>query len=388
MLEMMKMSKYLKKPEDLQFDDDTSMDKVKKYIEADLGYGASKSDSDMGELVRIFLPMTGRYIEVWGSQENGIHVIRDTMNPYPFVPVINFPNTIDPMPERFYHIGEIRPNAQMFTMLNDAYSQLFNSQQQSMDPPLLYPNGWLDPASLVAAPGNRVGYNPMYAERIQQAVFNLPLKELGRDAYEIPDRISSIIDGTAGVPAPSQGQFPDRKELAYTVRKVSEGADSRSEVKIRLAIDSMRMLAKQSLKIISDNITQEMVDRILGDDARYYVLKDPDEIPGGYEFRFKGMDITADAEAKMTVKLSMFDRAQPDVANRAAFFKVLLESSDGFTQEEIEQITTLQPAPVPPQEGEPVGGGEPMPNPNDMATGAAPVMPPAPNNSLVEANSL
>jgi hypothetical protein len=131
-----------------------------------------------------------------------------------------------------------------------------------------------------------------------------------------------------------------------------------------------------------------MVDRILGEDARYYVLKDPDEIPGGYEFRFKGMDITADAEAKMTVKLSMFDRAQPDVANRAAFFKVLLESSDGFTQEEIEQITTLQPAPQAPPEGGPSGGAEPMPNPNDMATGAAPVMPPPPTESLVEANSL
>lgn len=384
MTAMMKLGKYLKKPDELIDDENSDMDKVKKYIEADLGYGASAADSDMGELVRIFLPMSGRYIEVWGSKDMGIHVIRDTLNPYPFVPIVNFPNTLDPFPERFYHIGEIRPNAQMFAMLNDAYSQLFNSQQQSMDPPLLYPEGWIDPQGMVAAPGQRTPYNPIYADRIQQSIFPLPLKGLDKDAYEIPDRISQIIDGTAGVPAPAQGQFPERKELAYTVRKVTEGADSRTEVKVKIALDSMRELAKKSLKVLGDNITEDIVAKTLGDEARYYVMKNPDDIPGGYEFRFKGPDVIADSEAKMQVKIAMFDRAQPDIANRAEFYKILLEGTDAFTQEETERITNITQQGMPAEQG--VAGAPGMSEqPGQSIPTAAPNAPPqAPQTAEIQ----
>lgn len=375
--QLMKLGKYAKKFEDLHSDGQAEFDTVAQRIEADLGYARARNDSDMGELVRVWIPRSGRYFEFWGGKEAGIHLIREMMNPYPFVPIINFINNYDPFPDRVFGIGEIRPNMQMFAMLNDAYSQLFNSQQQSMDPPTLYPNGWLDPQTLVAAPGQRTPYNPTYADKIQQAIFTLPLKPLDRDAYEVPDRIGKIIDDTSGVSQVDRGQFPDRKELAYTVRKVTEGGDIRSEVKVYIAMEAMRQLAKKSIKVLGDNITQEMIERTLGNEALSYVMRDPDDIPGGYEFRFEGPDVITKKESETQMIMNLYQMTTPDVANRQELYKIMVERLDLLTQDQLKRITTLAQPMMGGQPGQPTEGAAVPVDPN-----APPTVPPMPTEQM------
>jgi len=200
------------------------------------------------------------------------------------------------------------------------------------------------------------------------------VQQLTRDAYEIPDRLSGIVDETSGLPAQARGQFPERKELAYTVRKVSEGSDARTATKLVFTERAMKQVAIRSWRIIEKNSTDKIKQQILGDRARFLLFNHPEDIPFGYEMKFKGSDLMTDREQKQTIKMSLFQMGDDAVANRKEHYKILLENSDVYSQDEIDRVTNLpQPAPMPE-----AGAGEqanmasqPPTNPPAVPTGAS-----------------
>lgn len=367
---MMSVGKFDIKYEELSKDDNHDFDSLLIRMENDMGYGFNRQDAGVGQLTVWWLEPTQRYVMAWGHRDSGFHILRDRDNPLGFTPLIDFPNTLNPIPERFYAQGEIRPNAQLFHMLNDAYSQLFNSQSMNMDPPVMYPEGWVDPATMRFSPGSKTPYNPAYADRMQSAVWSWPISQLDKNAYEVPDRIRDAIDRSSGVAAPDRGEFPQRKELAYTVKKVSEGSDARTAMNLRISERSMERLAKQSWRIIDLCIPTKMAQSMLGDDYKYYQLfRHPDDIPMGYEMRFKSSAMLTDRDGKTQKLLSYYQLAQPGEVNRAALIKAAIELdlSEVLSAEQLDAIFAVQP------QGEQQAGDAQL-----AQAGGAPAAPPQP----------
>lgn len=372
-----KGSKWAKKVDDLVANEGHEFDSFLRRLENDIGYAYNRQDDDIGQLLVLWFPQVERYIWCWGHVSAGLHVIRDVSMALPFVNLEVFQNTVHPIPERFYSQGEIRPAAQLFTMLNDAYSQLFNAQAMNMNPPTMYPQGWIEPQLLRFSPGAKVPYNSAYQDRIRNAIWSWPVQQLDKAAYDIPVMLREMIKNATGVPGVKQGQFPERKELAYTVRKVTEGADSKTAMNLRISEQSMRRLAMMSWRIIDLCIPPQLAEQMLGEDMKYYELfRHPEDIPFGVEMRFKSSAMMTDRDAKTQKLLSYLQLATPDMVNKAALFKKALELDlgDMLSDDELAGITNVQP-PQPQGQPNPAGMGAPpsaMPmRPQQMMQGAA-----------------
>jgi hypothetical protein len=368
---MMEFGNYLVDFEDIQKGGECDLGALSNRLKSDIGYMADIQDADIGSLYRFWIPTRGRYLEFWGHKEMGMFLIRDIANVYAFDPKVRFINTQDPYPDRFYGIGEIRPSAQLFMMLNDSYSQLFNTQQQTMNPPMMFPQGKLNPNKFTNSPGIWTPYDSSLMTDIKNAIFPLPLKPLDQHSYQMPEIIDKKIDEVTGLPSISKGEFPDRQERAYTVRKVTEGADNRIAMKLVFSEKAMMEMALKGWEIIRKNIGDEQKQAILGDNARLLLFDHPDEIPYGYEMNFNGSDLIKDKDAKQQVRISLYQMSTPDVSNKREEYKILMENSNVYKQEEIDRISNVQQPQQPQAAGQSVEGqrtvGQNAPQPNELA---------------------
>lgn len=367
----MKFAKYKKTTD--QLTPEEKYGDLGRSLMGQLGKGVNANETDMGMLIRLWCPQVGRYMEVW----NGEDVIRDDRMPYPFVPVVRFADTEDPFPNMFYAIGSVKPVASIQHYMNDLMGYILDQFAQTVDGVVLYENGAFDPDSLVMTAGNRIPFNNPYGRDISQMIQEFKLSGVSKDSLELYSLMEEKFDNVARQSSYQRGEVPDREEKAYNVRVMKEAGDAAIEVKLRLAEKSLEETCMMNLQIIGDNITQETLQRVLGDKARYYMYRDPSELPGGFEFRLKGSDKMAGKEQRYIEKTNLFTLVANDI-NRAEFAKVLVEDAEGVTDDQKKRILSAPPQPMamPGMEGMQGAPQQQQTNPPMMPQGASEVTKP------------
>lgn len=320
-----------------------SQDKAKHWgfsMLADMGIPMPEGDDDMGVLMRYESSEAGgnRYIDIW----NGQVVLRDIENPYKHgkINLSRHKHTSDAHPQNsFWGIGEMKPNEILFAMNNDTWNMTLNSHQLHNQPTTYYRKDAVHPDALVRTAGNRVAIDAASDRPISDSIEDAPMHPLPRDHYMIPHELERMIDMTSGIYDMQRGESPIKQSTASEAAMRREAGDIRLELEIRNSEAFLADLGDKCLSHIDQFATIEDKIEILGQQAAMQLeYGNPDDIPGGYNYRFKG---SARAANQLTKQRNIKELSQillnvPNVLP-GEFSKLILQIHD-FTESEINRI--------------------------------------------------
>ncbi|MEA1998540.1 MAG: hypothetical protein U9N61_04345, partial [Euryarchaeota archaeon] len=254
----------------------------------DMGLVYSDAGNDMGVIMRYESPE--RYIDCW----NGRVILRDTPNPFKhgMINLTKFSHIIDPHTQnRFWGLGEAELTESLCEMLNDTWDLTFNSHNLINNPTIYYRKGSVNPDALVRVPANRVGIDASSDRPVRDSVYEEPGQGLPRDHYMIAQTIEDYIDLTSRKFEVGRGESTRGAETLGEVAYLKEAGDSNQELNVRLAETSLSDLA---IKCVSHNdqfATPQDHTEVLGQQkAMVMQFANPQDLPGGFNFQFKGSD--------------------------------------------------------------------------------------------------
>ncbi len=256
----------------------------------DIGLGASGFDEDVMTLLRY--ESEERYIDVLDGQ----WVLRDVPNPFKhgLINLARWPHSVDPHTQnRFWAQGEAKPNEILQQMLNDTENMTLNNHMMTNQLMIYYRKGVVDDAnSLVRVPGNRVELDVSNDRPISDSIFESSGQGLPSDHYKIPDRLDRWMDITSGVFDPTRGQPSTGDRTATESAILKETGDIRHELHIRMGeMVCFKDFASKCLYHIDQYSTPDDIVEIVGlEDAIKMIALNPADLPGGYNFSFKGSD--------------------------------------------------------------------------------------------------
>ncbi len=266
-----------------------SQDKAKHWglsMLADLGIPLPDGDDDMGLLMRYESPE--RYIDIW----NGLVVLRDIANPYKHgkINLSRHKHTSDAHTQNsFWGIGEMKPNEVLFAMNNDTWNMTLNSHQLHNQPTIYYRKDSVHPDAIVRTAGNRVQIECGNDRPISDSIEDAPIHGLPRDHYMIPHELERMIDMTSGIYDMQRGEAPIKESTASEAAMRREAGDIRLELEIRNSEAFLADLGDKALSHIDQFATIEDKIEILGmQPAMMLEYSNPTDLPGGYNYRFKG----------------------------------------------------------------------------------------------------
>lgn len=270
-----------------------SQDKAKHWgfaMLADMGIPLPEGDDDMGVLMRYESSEAGgnRYIDIW----NGLVVLRDIENPYKHgkINLSRHKHTSDAHPQNsFWGMGEMKPNEILFAMNNDTWNMTLNSHQLHNQPTTYYRKDAVHPDALVRTAGNRVAIDASNDRPISDSIEDAPMHPLPRDHYMIPHELERMIDMTSGIYDMQRGESPVKQSTASEAAMRREAGDIRLELEIRNSEAFLADLGDKCLSHIDQFATIEDKIEILGQQAAMQLeYGNPNDLPGGYNYRFKG----------------------------------------------------------------------------------------------------
>lgn len=255
----------------------------------DLGLSLPKTDGDVGVLLRYESPE--RYIELW----NGHTILRDIPNPYAHKQ-INLSRMVHGMnphtQDAFWGIGDAKMNEVLQMMLNDTWNMTFDSHFMMNQPMIYYRQGKVDPNALVRTSGNRVAIDSTSDERpITHDFYESSGNPLPRDHYDIPFTIEKMIEKTSGASDMIQGIDSSRESTASEAAMRKEAGELRLELAVRQDEVFLSDFGRKCLSHIDQFATFDDFVEVLGpQDAQLLYTANPADLPGGYNFTFKGAD--------------------------------------------------------------------------------------------------
>ena len=257
---------------------------------SDIGLGSSGFDEDVMVLLRY--ESEERYIDVLDGQ----WVLRDVPNPFKhgLINLSRWPHSVDPHTQnRFWANGEAKPNEILQQMLNDTENMTLNNHMMTNQLMIYYRKGVIDNANaLVRVPGNRVELDVSNDRPISDSIFESSGQGLPPDHYKIPDRLDRWMDITSGVFDPTRGQPSSGDRTATESALLKETGDVRHELNIRIGeMVCFKDFAQKCLYHIDQYATPDDIVEIVGiEDAIKMIALNPADLPGGYNFSFKGSD--------------------------------------------------------------------------------------------------
>ena len=257
---------------------------------SDIGLGHSGLDEDVMVLLRY--ESEERYIDVLDGQ----WVLRDVPNPFKhgLINLARWPHSVDPHTQnRFWAQGEAKPNEILQQMLNDTENMTLNNHMMTNQLMIYYRKGVVNNANaLVRVPGNRVELDVSNDRPISDSIFESAGQPLPRDHYLIPDRLDRWMDITSGVFDPTRGQPSTGDKTATESALLKETGDMRHELSIRMGeMVCFKDFAQKCLYHIDQFATPDDIVEIVGiEDAIKIMTLNPSDLPGGYNFSFKGSD--------------------------------------------------------------------------------------------------
>ena len=290
-----------------------------------LGLPTANDDSGVGILMRF--ESEDRYIDVWNARS----VLRDIPNPYDhgMINLSRFIHIPDPHPQNaFWGIGEGQCNEILQVMLNDSWNMTFDSHNMMNQGVTYYKKGSVNPDALVRTVGNKIAVDADDGVSIEHCIkesFGQPLPD---DHYRIPGAVEHMIDQSSFTYGPDRAE-PSKKDITATADVMrQESGDSVRELSARLGeMVFMRSFGEKCLSIINQFATRADVVEVVGEEAAQRMIGlNPHDLPGGFNFAFKG----ADREASLLMKQRNWKELTPILAqipnvSQAGLAKKLLE---------------------------------------------------------------
>ena len=305
---------------------------------SDIGLGTSGFDDDVMVLLRY--ESEERYIDVLDGQ----WVLRDVPNPFKhgLINLARWPHTTDPHTQnRFWAEGEAKPNEILQQMLNDTENMTLNNHMMTNQLMIYYRKGVVDDAnSLVRVPGNRVELDVSNDRPISDSIFESAGQPLPRDHYLIPERLDRWMDITSGVFDPTRGQPSTGQKTATESALLKETGDIRHELHIRTGeMVCFKDFAQKCLYHIDQFATPDDIVEVVGlEDAVRMMAVNPADLPGGYNFAFKGSDRLANQliRQRNLKELAEISLQVPNVLPGA--FMTKLYEAHNFSDKEIREL--------------------------------------------------
>jgi len=255
-------------------------------------------------------------------------VIRNDENPYhhrkkPFVRLVDVL-----VPHEFYGIGEIEP-------IEDLQYELNSLRNQRMDNiNILINRMWkvirgadIDVRQLVSRPGGIIEVDDM------NDVQELQMTDLSGNAIEnVIEMVRRDMDNANGVYDYARGETTDRRETATTASILSQAANERFNLKVKLIEDlGMRRLGMLLTQLNQQYIDTEKAIRILGKDGMDFYTLSPENIRGQFDIMPLGssVDPIINKENKLQSYINLYTilKDSPYV-NHPELIKKILEAAD------------------------------------------------------------
>jgi len=233
----------------------------------------------------------------------------------------------------------MKPNEILFAMNNDTWNMTLNSHQLHNQPTTYYRKTAVHPDALVRTAGNRVAIDASNDRPISDSIEDAPVHALPRDHYMIPHELERMIDMTSGIYDMQRGESPIKQSTASEAAMRREAGDIRLELEIRNSEAFLADLGDKCLSHIDQFATIEDKIEILGQQAVMQLeYANPNDLPGGYNYRFKG---SARAANQLTKQRNIKELSQillnvPNILP-GEFSKLILQIHD-FNEAEINRI--------------------------------------------------
>ena len=257
-----------------------------------LGLPTANESSGVGVLMRF--ESEDRYVDVW----NGRLLLRDIPNPYKhgMINLSRFIHIPDPHPQNaFWGIGEGQCNEVLQVMLNDSWNLTFDSHNMMNQGITYYKKGSVNPDALVRTVGNKVAVdmddNRPLSDYIHES-FGQPLPQ---DHYNIPNVIERMIDLSSNVWDQQRGEQSASNRTATESVQRQESGDAVYELSARMGeMVFMKSFGERCLSIINQFATRADVIEVVGEEAASQMMGlNPHDLPGGFNYAFKGADRVA-----------------------------------------------------------------------------------------------
>ncbi len=322
----------LQELDDLNFGQEISENKGLQIL-AKMGIPTPQEDSDIAVLFRYESPE--RYIDVLDDQL----VIRDTPNPYDKMSgghgLINLSKMIHDMDPHtqaaFWGNGEGKSNEIQQSLLNDLWNLAIDNNNFSNQGMTYYAKGrGVEPEQLVHAVGNKVAFTLNPNERIGDVVQDVHGQGLPTDYYALLQRTEDYMDLTAQSPAVQRGETTGGDQTLGEISMLGAAADSRQELNIRLIESFLGDHGRKNLAHLDQFGRFDDRVEVLGrEEAQRLILLNPRDLPGGYDFAFKGSDRVVNQLIRQRNLTTLDARLQgsPFLKERP-WLKLLLEAHD------------------------------------------------------------
>ena len=253
-----------------------------------IGLSKPQMDQDIGVLLRY--ESDDRYIDVWNNRV----LLRDIPNPYAHG-MINLSRMVHDQDahtqDQFWGIGEVKPNEILQDMLNDLHNQAFDHYNLTIQPITYYDKNVVDSANqLVRTMGNKIGLDLENGQNIQSAILESFGNEMPGSHFNMIQMTEDRMDLTSGQFEAGRGEAATGEQTATEILKLDERQSSRQEQNIRLG-ESM-FLTSFGKKLI-DMVTMsarpdDLIESVGAQRAIQAFFINPTDLPGGYNFTFKG----------------------------------------------------------------------------------------------------
>lgn len=234
-----------------------------------------------------------RYIECL----NGTHILRDVPNPFKHkrINLAKFDHRRSPhTQEQFWAMGEAKPNEILQTMLNDLWNQTLENHELTNQGMMLYREKGIvgGPDSLVRVPGNRIGISGGDDTKpLSNYVLDLPAQQLPRDHYMLPAAVERMMDLTSQSFNIQRGEAENDDKTLGEASMLKESGDSPMELNIRQIEYGLGDLADLCFYHIDQYGTMDDYAEVIGPEkAMEMRFANPHDLPGGFNFAFKGSD--------------------------------------------------------------------------------------------------
>lgn len=260
---------------------------------ADLGLSSTDMDDGVGILLRF--ESEERYIDLW----NGRVVLRDIPNPFKHG-MINLSRLIHVQDahsqNNFWGIGEAQQNEILQHMLNDSWNLTFDAHNMNNHGMTYYKNGAVNPDALVRTVGNKIGIETEEDRPIDYYIKESFGQPLPQDHYAIPQTVERMMDLTAGSFELQRGEQSAGNRTATENALRKEFGDGRQEQSARLGeMVFLKSFGEKMISMVAQFANQGDVVEIVGEEsAQKLIGLNPKDLPGGFNFTFKGANMVAD----------------------------------------------------------------------------------------------
>ena len=160
----------------------------------------------------------------------------------------------------------------------------------------------------------------------------LTFTDIASSSYMEDSRIREDMDRAVGVFDYTRGETTDRRETATTASILSQSADERFKLKVRLMEDTgLRRLGQLLVALNQQFLTSERAVRILGTEGMEFINVSPQDIIGQYDVMPLGTTIepVVNKQARLDNLINMYNLMKDSpYIDHVQLLKRILEGAD------------------------------------------------------------